>query len=179
MSEWINGTIYAPQHIAAIREMALLFDISEKYASDLNDQVERMDNNLLIETSDEEAIARREEIYGITADGRPLDERRFRLLVESSPPTAYTGQYLREYLNYLLGEDQYQLTVDHETLSLTLKLTLSSKANQFIVQEFIERIAPLHISVTVGLLYNRWEILGKTWGELAEDTWIRWKNEVL
>lgn len=170
-----------PDRVIAIKEIKTASDITDSFVSAMKAAVETLDSDLLVETSDEEGIARREKILGISpSDTDTLDDRRYAVLVKWYDDGVYTEQRLRERLNRLVSADMYTLTIDTQNQLLTLKISLKSKAMIDTIKDMIESIVPLHVKLDISLLYNSWTMIsGMTWTALSANTWQHWREDVL
>ena len=83
--------IYLPPHIEALQEIAEVNRITEIQLAKLEECINELRDNLLILTSRESGIARREKILKITPlDTDTLEERRFRVWLNWYDSYPYT-----------------------------------------------------------------------------------------
>ena len=96
-------------------------------------------NNQFIAYADEDGIYAYEQLFQIVADPETetLEERRFRLLNRIQTLSYYTMIYLRQKLNSLFGENNYEVEMDYLNYTLYVK---SNASNSFIYKESIATI---------------------------------------
>ena len=172
----IRGAHTLPKHIADIPEMEALREVVDDFVESFALAYDSADNNLFVDTSDEYGIARREKILGIEGIGT-LEDRRELVKILWISPWMYTLKYLTAVLNDIAGDD-YTMTVTNTTV--TIRVFLDSKLKIEMIKRLIESAVPLHIVLDIGLMCNSWDMFADgTWGDLAEETWSHWKEDVI
>lgn len=170
-----------PDHVFHINEIAVLSEVIDKEMQKLGVEIDNLENDTAIETSTEYGIGRREKCLGIVPrDTYTLDDRRQILLMRYSDRAIYTKGYLIKYLDMELGPGNYTLEIDSENQILELRVNLEEEKYFEQIQDFIERIVPLHIKTDVSLLFNTWRKIGlTTWTTVDSESWNHWKEDVL
>ena len=172
----ITGAHRLPKHIADIPEMEALRLVVDDFVGEYAEAYDSADNNLFVETADEYGIARREKILGIEAVGT-LEDRWELVRILWITPWMYTMKYLTAVLDDIAGDD-YTMTVTDTTV--TIRIFLDSKLKIEMIKKLIESAVPLHIVLDIDLMYNSWSMFADgTWGDLAEETWSHWKEDVI
>ena len=168
-----------PDHIDNIEEMHYIAQVTDEWATKLEKDVQELNDNIMVLTSDEEGCKRREAILGIVPlDTDTLDERRYRILLRWYDTYPYTENDLTERLTRLCPDGEFNLTVDYDQLTVDVKLGLTNKKNFAALKELLEELIPLHVYITTELLYNRWSTFAsKTWAQMASKTWKQAKED--
>ncbi len=168
-----------PPIIWNIKEIRTVNEVAQKWYEKFQSDLEDVGKDILITTATERGIARREKILGIVPqDTDSLEDRRYRVLTQWYDTYPYTENNLRERLNNLVGEGNYELTVT--PTRCTCKLALARKLQYETVEKLLEKIVPLHIVLDVQLMYNTWGKLSATkWNDESTKTWKTIKEEVI
>ena len=100
-----------------------------------------------------------------------LETRRIRIASQIVSEIPYTKATLESYLTNICGDTDYLLAIDHSKLSVVVKLELTNKEQQSIVESTLEKIIPANMILDVSLRYRKHEELAKyTYGQLAAYT---------
>lgn len=95
--------------------------------------------------ADERGIKRYEDMLGILSYGS-LEERRTRVFIEWNRQTVWTDRTLREFLNGLIGRDNYKLDFMYGEYALKFRLFYSKRAISFNdLLRFLKEIIPANI----------------------------------
>lgn len=112
-------------------------------------------DNMYIESSNEEGVARREKMLGITPmDTDTLDDRKFRLVSRYVERLPYTERILRARLEALCGKDGFTLNIDRANETVKVGVALTAAPNFVSVAELLEGIVPLNLVIDLIQLYN-------------------------
>ena len=113
---------YVPDVYKGVKEMDELVKAEDHNWDILISLVDKEYARMYIQTSDEIGVERFERVMQITADPsiETLDFRKERLLARSNSTLPYTTIWIRNYLNAVLGEPNYELDVDYDNLIITL-----------------------------------------------------------
>lgn len=113
---------YVPDVYKGVKEMDELVKAEDHNWDILISLVDKEYARFYIQTSDEIGVERFERVMEITADPsiETLEFRKERLLARSNSTLPYTTIWLRNYLNAVLGETNYELDVDYDDLIITL-----------------------------------------------------------
>lgn len=100
-----------------------------------------------------------------------IETRRMRIASQIVSEIPYTKETLKSYLTNVCGETGYSLIIDHSKLSIVVKLELTTKEQQKIVESTLEKIIPANMILDVSLRYRTHEELANfTHEQLAAYT---------
>lgn len=130
---------YFPRYYEGILETDELIKVENDIWNNLYLLLNKAKNNQFIAYADEDGIYAYEQLFQIVADPETetLEERRFRLLNRIQTLSYYTMKYLRQKLNSLFGENNYEVEMDYLNYTLYVK---SNASNSFIYKESIATI---------------------------------------
>lgn len=130
---------YFPRYYEGILETDELIKVENDIWNNLYLLLNKAKNNQFIAYADEDGIYAYEQLFQIVADPETetLEERRFRLLNRIQTLSYYTMIYLRQKLNSLFGENNYEVEMDYLNYTLYVK---SNASNSFIYKESIATI---------------------------------------
>lgn len=158
---------YFPPILRRVREYRAVADAQQPEMERLWDAFSRLYIESFVLKATAHGIGKWEAILGLhPRETQSLEERRFAVLSRLTETLPYTLPWLRRVLDTLCGAGSYQLSMDGFVMNL--KLALYLKNNLDAIKEMLERILPAHIKFSIGLLYNRHEMLGRfRYGELS------------
>lgn len=171
-----------PIHLQNIKELMELDRVSDIQMLKLAQAIEDMEDDILISTATEKGIARREKILGITPlDTDTLEDRRLRVMSKWYDIYPYTQLDLARRLDLLCGSGQYVMSLDPNTMTLTVLLELTAKSQFQSVSDLLEKIVPVWIILDIRLRYNQWKKVKqkKTWNWAKARTWRQILEEVI
>lgn len=170
-----------PMHLQSIPELMELDRVSDIQMLKLAQAIEDMEDDILIGTATEAGIARREKILGIKPlDTDTLEDRRLRVMSKWYDVYPYTRLDLKRRLDLLCGEDGYAMSMDYETMTLTVLLELTVKSQFQSVTDLLEKVVPVWIVLDIRLRYNQWKkAKKKTWSWAKTRTWKQVLEEVI
>lgn len=130
---------YFPRYYEGILETDELIKVENDIWNNLYLLLNKAKNNQFIAYADEDGIYAYEQLFQIVADPETetLEERRFRLLNRIQTLSYYTMIYLRQKLNSLFGENNYEVEMDYLNYTLYVK---SNASNSFVYKESIATI---------------------------------------
>lgn len=130
---------YFPRYYEGILETDELIKVENDIWNNLYLLLNKAKNNQFIAYADEDGIYAYEQLFQIVADPETetLEERRFRLLNRIQTLSYYTMIYLRQKLNSLFGENNYEVEMNYLNYTLYVK---SNVSNSFIYKESIATI---------------------------------------
>lgn len=130
---------YFPRYYEGILETDELIKVENDIWNNLYLLLNKAKNNQFIAYADEDGIYAYEQLFQIVADPETetLEKRRFRLLNRIQTLSYYTMIYLRQKLNSLFGENNYEVEMDYLNYTLYVK---SNASNSFIYKESIATI---------------------------------------
>ena len=172
---------YLPSILLKTYEFPLLCDTEQREFDRLNTAVGEVLDAQFVSTAGERGIERYEQIFSIVPqDTDTLDERRFRVLAKINAQLPFSVRRLRQQLETLCGADGYELELDGDRYTLTVKVALTAKRNQQAVDELLADIVPANMVCTTSLLYNQHADLTRfTHAQLALLTHFEIREEVL
>lgn len=167
-------TIELPPHLEAIPEFSEIDRVSDIQMLKFEQALEDLEDDILISTSTEEGIARREKILGITPlDTQSLQLRRDNVLLAWFDVYPYTRLDLQRRLDLLCGEGNSTVVYDAANQTMEVRILLVTKERKSAIEEMLERIAPLMIIFHVEIMYHCWDEYKrkKTWNDMKTKTW--------
>lgn len=172
---------YYPEHLKSYRELRAITAVEQVELDSILAQIRQGLENQFIETADEDAIARYEQIYSVEPiPGATLEERRFNLLARLTESTPYTERTLADMLAALCGTDGYQVMLDVNAFTVEVGVELTAKNNKLAVERLLEKILPCNLVCSVGLIYNQYKTLARfTHAQLSAYTHGQLRGEVL
>ena len=172
MNRIIDDIPYELQGVKDYQQIGLAVD---SYTESLFEELEQINKNRNILTADDDTVKMYEEILVITPQSdATLEERRYAIWLKMTSKIPYTEQWLRHWLNNLLGKDNYSLVFDYANYSFTLKITLSDSKNFDSIVAMLDTIVPAHINYIVTYLFNTWQQVKNrgTWQDIKDfGTW--------
>lgn len=170
-----------PEVIINIKDVKAAIDAGDKISDMVDKNLEELDNNITILTSEESGIARREKILGIQPpDTANLEDRRLEVLMRWYDTPLYTETTLRNKLDSVLGKGNYVLVIDLDKKLVECQIELTRRLMFKSVQELFEQMVPLDYLLSVVLRYNQHLTLHKfTHGQLNAYTHFSLRNDVI
>ena len=167
---------YFPEHISNIEEFQKIADAYDTELRLLWAALGLQYRNQYFDTMDADTCARWEKLIGITLVGdETLFERRITIKGRWTSSLPYTEPKFHEVLISMVGEDYYQMTIDVPTKALSVGILLAEVLKVDYVYEIMRAMAPADMTVTVWVVYNRWNrFKNLTWDDLWDegaDTW--------
>lgn len=171
---------YLPEVLVEQKELLAIGAVVDQQLLLLQTQVEQLLRNRYIDTADASTLKRLLAILGL--DYNPdmsLDEQRNQIKARKQMRFITNLQRIRAMLAEITGNDA-TLSMDYDTLLMTVRVALSSKHNFSIVQELLTDIVPANLVLNVSLLYNQHSYLaGFTHAQLAAFTHKQLREDVL
>ena len=100
-----------------------------------------------------------------------LETRRMRIASQIVSEIPYTKETLKSILTNICGDTGYLLDIDHDNLKVTVKLELTVKEQQKILESTLGNIIPANMILDVSLRYRTHEEVAKyTHEQLASYT---------
>jgi len=110
-----------------------------------------------------------------------LETRRMRIASQIVSEIPYTKETLKSILTNICGDTGYFLEIDHSKLTIVVKLEITVKEQQKIVESTLEKIIPANMILDVSVRYRtNEEVSHYTHGQLASYTYgeIRGKANI-
>ena len=137
-----------PAFFQKLKEFPEIMKAWGKALDDGETNIQKIFDNLFVQTCDAETIATYEELFGIVPQpGDTLEARRNRILNRLSMVVPFSERYLRTRLDEMYGAGNYTLTIDSQTLTATMSI------NSFISQgielfcDLWYACAPCHVAI--------------------------------
>lgn len=147
------------------------------------EEIKRVSDDRFTKTMSLQAILRWEGILDLTplaADS--LDDRRFRIRVKLDEMLPFTETWLRNQLTSLLGADGFTLLINPIGESIDVKVAVANRSNYDTVANFLERVVPLQMIITLTQLYNTYldiENSGMSYGDLDAYTYQQIREDII
>lgn len=113
----------------------------------LDIEIEKLENNQYVETSDMTFIKRREKMLGIQANSstETLEFRKKRILNRYRTKPPFTIRYLQEQLDFLIGQGKATSEVDIQNFILSLFVDVENAQFYKEVESLIKMITPANM----------------------------------
>ena len=167
-------TIEVPPHLADMPEFSEVDRVSDIQMLALEQAIEDLEDDILIQTSTEAGVARREKILGITPlDTQSLQLRRDNVMLAWFDVYPYTMLDLQRRLDLLCGKGNSTVVFDPDTQHMEVDILVVTKERKSAIEEMLERIAPLMITFGVEIIYHCWDDYRRKtkWNDLKTKTW--------
>ncbi|MGR6907000.1 putative phage tail protein [Lysinibacillus sp. BSL11] len=172
---------YLPPILHEIKEIIAIANVEKPVLDGLWQQIEDTLNNQFVITTNETGANRYEKMLKLNVpETDTIETRRFRILTRYQEQAPYTNRVLKQLLDSLLGEGQYELERDVVAKTLSVKIELTVKGMFDAVVLMLERITPQNMVLTVQLRYNQHSTLGRyTHAQLVAFTHKQLREEVM
>ncbi len=172
---------YLPIKIQVFREIKA---INETEQPEMNLLWENLDNFLkdqFVSDSTERGVSRWEKILKIIPKGTAsLEDRKFTILTRLNESLPFTLTKLKQQLTTLCGADGFQLTLNADEYTISVRVALIAKNAFDDVTTMLKRMLPANMVVKQDLIYNQYETLATfTHEQLRAWTHYQLRNEVL
>lgn len=148
---------YYPEFLANIREYKQLGATEDTELTKLWEILDKIRNELYINTAENVGLERWESILGIVNTSDDVAFRRFRILSRLNS----TSLTLNQRLSAIVGADNYKADYYFKEYRLKVSLTLDTKEYEKEVRRMLDEVVPANLLIDFGLLYNTHEILGR------------------
>lgn len=172
---------YLPTTLHEIKEIVAIANIEKPVLEALWQEIENTLNNQFVVSTNEQGADRYEKMLKLNVPATDtIETRRFRILTRYQEQAPYTYRVLKQLLDSLLGEGQYELKRDVAAKTLSVKIELTVKGMFDAVVIMLERITPQNMALTVQLRYNQHSTLKRyTHAQLAAFTHKQLREEVM
>lgn len=171
--------VFYPEHVYDIPDIRHISEIGRFQSKKIFNNLDQMDANINISSSDEHAISRRERILGINPEeDNTLEERKFMVKINWWSNHIFTMKNLKEKLDLLLGSGSYIVNPDYENKEIQIEISLPKKNMYDMTIKILDNIIPLDYFLQVGIDFNKYEdyetytnekLKIKTYGQLREE----------
>ncbi|MFY0520931.1 putative phage tail protein [Lysinibacillus sp. UGB7] len=172
---------YLPTTLHEIKEIIATATVEKPVLEALWQEIENTLNNQFVITINETGASRYEKMLKLNVPATDsIETRKFRILTRYQEQAPYTYRVLKQLLDSLLGEGQYELKRDVAAKTLSVKIELTVKGMFDAVVVMLERITPQNMALTVQLRYNQHSTLKRyTHAQLAAFTHQQLREEVM
>lgn len=172
---------YLPSVLHEIKEIVAMANVEKPILEALWQEIENTLNNQFVVTADAKGASRYERMLKLSVPATDsIETRRFRILTRYQEQAPYTNRVLKQLLDSLLGEGQYELQRDVAAKTLSVKIELTVKGMFDAVAIMLERITPQNMVLTVQLRYNQHSTIARyTHAQLAAFTHQQLREEVM
>lgn len=181
MAREVDIISYLPPILHEIKEIIAIANVENPVLDGLWQQIEDTLNNQFVVTINEQGAKRYEKLLKLNVpETDTIETRRFRILTRYQEQAPYTTRVLKQLLDSLLGEGQYEINRDVAAKTLSVKIELTVKGMFDAVVVMLERITPQNIILTVQLRYNQHNTLKRfTHAQLAAFTHKQLREDVM
>ncbi|WP_313803245.1 putative phage tail protein [Cytobacillus sp.] len=181
MARDVDILSYLPSILRDIKELIEIAQVEKPALEAIWKNIENALNNQFVVSANESGLSRYEKMLKISSPATDsIETRRFRILTRYQEQAPYTWKLLKQLLDNLLGEGQYELKRDVATKTISVKIELTVKGQFDAVVVMLERITPQNMVLDVQLRYNQHITLAKfTHEQLALYTHEQLRSEVL
>ncbi|MGN4127613.1 putative phage tail protein [Lysinibacillus sphaericus] len=172
---------YLPTILHEIKEIVAIANVEKPVLEALWQEIENTLNNQFVVSTNEQGADRYEKMLKLNVPATDsIETRKFRILTRYQEQAPYTYRVLKQLLDSLLGEGQYELKRDVAAKTLSVKIELTVKGMFDAVVIMLERITPQNMALTVQLRYNQHSTLKRyTHAQLAAFTHKQLREEVM
>ena len=162
-----------PPHLDDIFEFRELDRVSDRQMLLLEVALENLEDDILISTSTRKGIERRERILGIIPrDAVNIDKRRANVMLAWYDVYPYTRLALQRRLDLLCGAGRTTVTYNPAAQTMHVAINLRAKDRKEDLEEMLDRIVPLMITISTEIIYNKWSMYRPwSWWEMKAKTW--------
>lgn len=164
---------YLPFFVSNTKEFKELHKVLQPEVDNLFTETDNRLKDMFVLGCSEYATKRYEKIVSITPKFTDsLEKRQLDILAIYNEVPPFTYERLEEMLSSLLGQDGFKIYLDIP--KYYLKVTLNRDNQQFAkqVNDMLERIAPVNITLDYSIDWNTWgDLKIFNWKSLSSATW--------
>lgn len=170
---------YVPVFVSNTKEIKVLFQLLQQEINNLKDKIEEVLSDMFVLNSSEYATERYENIVGICPKlSQGLLKRQLNILSIYNEVPPFTFEKLEEMLIVLLGENEFKIKIDVVNFELTILLSKKSLQFQETIDNMLERVVPLNISLNYKIDWNTWrDLKAFNWNKIKSVTWLEVKEK--
>ncbi|MCC0693037.1 MULTISPECIES: YmfQ family protein [Clostridioides] len=147
MDKEINLISYLPQILQDKEEYIKAFNADNKEIKILHDKLDDVLNDQFLEDLTITGIKRWEKIMSIVPkSNESLEDRRFRIFSKYISKLPYSELFLRNWLDSIVGEGNYELTINNATYNIHLESDARNQDWFNEVHSFVSSIKPCNMS---------------------------------
>ncbi|MDB3622745.1 hypothetical protein C4250_17795, partial [Clostridioides difficile] len=148
MDKEINLINYLPQILQDKEEYIKVFNVGNKEIKILHDKLKDLSNDQFLEDLTISGIKRWEKIMSITPkSNESLEDRRFRIFSKYISKLPYSERFLRNWLDNVVGEGNYELTINNATYNIHLESDARNQDWFEEVHSFVSNIKPCNMTL--------------------------------
>ncbi|HBF3279860.1 YmfQ family protein [Clostridioides difficile] len=148
MDKEINLINYLPQILQDKEEYIKVFNVENKEIKTLHDKLNDLASDQFLEDLTISGIKRWEKIMSITPkSNESLEDRRFRIFSKYISKLPYSERFLRNWLDNIVGEGNYELTINNDTYNIHLESDARNQDWFEEVHSFVSNIKPCNMTL--------------------------------
>lgn len=148
MDKDINLISYLPQILQDKEEYEKIFNADNKEIKTLHDKLDDVLNDQFLEDLTITGIKRWEKIMSIVPkSNESLEDRRFRIFSKYISKLPYSELFLRNWLDSIVGEGNYELTINNATYNIHLESDARNQDWFNEVHSFVSSIKPCNLTL--------------------------------
>lgn len=148
---------YLPEFLRDVEEYKAILTLGEEPEMvKLWEAEENALNDQFIVDATENGVSRWEKILGIVPKATDsLDVRKFSILARINEQLPFTVTRLKEQLESLCGEGEYEVNLDAANYTLSVRVALTAESSFGDVSLLLKRVVPANLFVDLSLKYNQ------------------------
>ena len=111
-----------PIFLQKIREYKEICDTEEVEIKDLREQIERLLDEIIVNSAKSYGLERYEKIYNLKNTSEDVDIRRFNILSKINNKVPFTLKWLDNKLKQLVGEGNYTVNISYANYKITISI---------------------------------------------------------
>lgn len=148
MDKEINLISYLPQILQDKEEYIKAFNADNKEIKILHDKLDDVLNDQFLEDLTITGIKRWEKIMSIVPkSNETLEDRRFRIFSKYISKLPYSEKFLRNWLDNIVGEGNYELTINNSTYNIHLESDARNQDWFEEVHSFVSSVKPCNMTL--------------------------------
>lgn len=148
MDKEINLISYLPQILQDKEEYIKAFNADNKEIRILHDKLDDVLNDQFLEDLTITGIKRWEKIMSIVPkSNETLEDRRFRIFSKYISKLPYSEKFLRNWLDNIVGEGNYELTINNSTYNIHLESDARNQDWFEEVHSFVSSVKPCNMTL--------------------------------
>lgn len=181
MARDVDILSYLPPILHEIKELQKIAELENPTLEQVWQSIEDALNNQFVVSANEDGLGRYEKMFNLVAgESETVETRRFRVMSKYQERLPFTWRILKNTLDTLLGEGNYELSRSVEEKWVKVKLELMVKKQFEVVEIMLERVTPQNMVLIVELRYNQHKTLVSfRHSELARYRHIDIREEVI
>lgn len=154
MAKQVDMISYLPPVLQDYKELKEIAAMENPILSYLWQKIEDELNNQFVATINSDGADRYESMLKIASLATDtMETRRFRILAKYNDRAPYTHIVLKQILDSLLGEGEYELTISPAEKYIKIRINLTQGSMAKAVNELVERITPQNMELDISPMY--------------------------